>query len=565
MALKLDRVELGRYVSARHQQLLSNRASWESWWQDLANYVMPRQRNIISQQVSPNADRDAILFDGTAIQANMILANGQLTWMTPHDTRWFNFDAPAQLKGNEPVENFYRICTEVAMLELARSNFYSVIHQVYLDRGGFGTAVMFCEEGRRSLLTFRKFDVGTYCIADDDEMSVDTLSWEFDLSARQAVQWFGYENLSVEVQKCFDDKTGEKKEKTSTFIRHVFPRADDDIEFGKKDATNKPIASVTIEKTHKNIVRVSGYDEQPFFASRYDRWISGQPYGWCPAAIALPEARQLNFLQKQMDALAEVSAFPRMLIPSSHKDEIDTRAHGVTYFDESNPNALPKEWLTQGKYDIGLDRVNQKQEAINRAFHVDLFRMFADLDKQMTAREVMERSSEKLSQFSPTFALFTTEFISPMLKRVFKILYRNGMLPPIPRELMQQDGTGLWMPEPEVTYSSRIALAIKALENASAMNVLEMLAPIGQTKPEVWDNLSGDELARGVSRNAGLPERWITDPKVMQAIREARQKQIEEANQQAQLMAMAEGAAKVGSVKSDSVAGKALAGLIPQQ
>ena len=302
------------------------------------------------------------------------------------------------------------------------------------------------------MLTFRKFDIGTYCIADDDESHVDTLSWEFDLTARQAVQWFGYDNLSKEIRKDFDDKTGERKEQAHTFIRHVFPRDDDEIQFGKKDATNMPIASVTIEKKDRTVVRISGYDEQPFFCSRYDRWLAGQPYGWCPAVIALPEARQLNFLQKQMDALAEVTAFPRMLIPSSHKEEIDTRAHGVTYFDESNPNALPKEWLTQGKYDVGLDRVTQKQEAINRAFHVDLFRMFADLDKQMTAREVMERSSEKLAMFSPTFALFTTEFISPMLTRVFKILYRNRMLPPVPRELMEQVGTGLFMPEPEVSY-----------------------------------------------------------------------------------------------------------------
>jgi len=56
---------------------------------------------ITTQVISPNADRDANLFDGTAIQANMILANGQLTWMTPHDTRWFFYDPPGHLKGLE--------------------------------------------------------------------------------------------------------------------------------------------------------------------------------------------------------------------------------------------------------------------------------------------------------------------------------------------------------------------------------------------------------------------------------------------------------------------------------
>ena len=124
----------------------------------------------------------------------------------------------------------------------------------------------------------------------------------------------------------------------------------------------------------------------------------------------------------------------------------------------------------------------QKKEAIDKAFHVDLFRMFAELDKQMTAREVMERSAEKLTLFSPTFAQFTSEFINPMLTRVFRILLRNGRFPPVPKELIQRTRQGPVMPEPEITYSSRIALAIKALENASGANVLEIALPVSQTQ-----------------------------------------------------------------------------------
>lgn len=561
--MKLSRPELGRYVYARHQQLSAKRDVWTGFWQDLSLYVMPRHRNINSSSSSPDTYRDALLFDSTAIQANNTLASGQLDGMTPKTQRWFSFDPPAFFRGYEPIERWFKICTEISMLELARSNFYGIIHQVYLDRGGFGTAVATCEEGRRSLLTFRKFDIGSYCIAEDDEGHVDTLSYEFDLTARQAVQWFGRENLSEAVRQDFDDPGGDRKETSKTYIRHIFPRADDDIELGKRDALNMPIASVTIEKMGKHVVKVSGYEEQPFFASRYDRW-GAQVYGWCPGAIALPEARQLNFLQKQMDALAEVTAFPRMLIPDTYKDEIDTRAHGVTYFDGSNPNLQPKEWLTGGKYDVGLDRVQQKQEAINKCFHVDLFRMFAELDKQMTAREVMERSAEKLTLFSPTFAQFTSEFINPMLTRVFRILLRGGRFPPVPRELIQRTREGPVMPEPEITYSSRIALAIKSLENASGANVLEIALPVSQIKPEVLDNINFDQWFRGMARNAGLPEGWLTSPEAMAAVREQRAKEQAAAQQQAQMLGMAEAASKVGSVKQDSVAGKALAGLLPQ-
>ena len=134
----------------------------------------------------------------------------------------------------------------------------------------------------------------------------------------------------------------------------------------------------------------------------------------------------------------------------------------------------------------------------------------------------------------------------------------------MPKELIQRTRAGPVMPEPEITYSSRIALAIKALENASGANVLEIALPISQLKPEILDNINFDRWMRGMARNAGLPEDWLTTPEVMAAVREQRAKEQAQAQQQAQLMGMADAAQKVGSVKQDSVAGKALAGLLPQ-
>ena len=49
----------------------------------------------------------------------------------------------------------------------------------------------------------------------------------------------------------------------------------------------------------------------------------------------------------------------------------------MTYFDPNNPQATPKEWGTGGRYDIGVERAESKRKAINEAFHVDLFQMFA--------------------------------------------------------------------------------------------------------------------------------------------------------------------------------------------
>lgn len=553
-----SRTEIAERALKLHSQLASDRASWDSFWQDVARYVMPRKAEILSSTTSPSADRQAELFDGTAIRANMILANGQLAWMTPAESRWFSFDPPAALKGIDPVDQYYRQCSEIAAIELSRSNFYSEIHETYLDRGCFGVACLYVEPGKRFSLNFRKFEVGSFSICEDDEGHVDTLSREFEMTVRQAVAMFGADNLSTKLQEIHSGTDDAKKQEKFKFIHQIFPRPENEIEAGKRDPENKPIASVYVEVDTKHICRLSGYDEQPFFATRFLKWSDKTAYGWSPSWMALPESRQLNFLEKQMDALAELAAFPRFLIPDTHEGEIDFRASGVTYFDPANPNAIPKEWATQGKYDIGLERGNQRRKAINDAFHVDLFQMFTQLEKQMTAREVSERSSEKLIQFSPTFARMTTELFNPLLRRVFSILSRAGLFPPPPQELIVQDAGGAYLPEPEVSFSSRIALAIKSLENTSFGRTMEMVAPLIPVRPDILDNFDFDAIMRDVARNDGMPARWLVESETMAKMREARAQAQAQAQQAAQAVESAGALAKVGGISKDSVGGQLL-------
>lgn len=550
--------ELGLELSQRATRLAAARSSWDVLWQDIANYVMPRKAEIIQKQGSPNVSKQSRLFDGTAIRGNTILANGQLAWMTPMESRWFSYDPPPHLKGNDKAEQWYRSCTEIATLELAKSNFYTEIHELYLDRGAFGTAAINLEEGRKSPLNFTTVTCGTYSIAENDEGYVDTIYRTVPMTLRTMVSKFGLENCSEELQKQYKDSKQKNLDREIKVTHAVYPREDQSITPGRKDGKNKKIASVYFEDATHHVLRESGYDDMPTFVTRYLKW-GTSAYGWSPSWIALPESRQLNFLERQMDALAELAAFPRMLIPDTMEGTVDFRANGATYFDATNPTAIPKEWATGGKYDVGESRANQKRKAIEDAFHVDLFQMFAQIQKQMTAKEVSERAAEKLIQFSPTFARMTTELFGPILKRVFTLLVTGGYFPPPPQEVFVQDHAGVSLVEPQISYSSRIALAIKALENVSFVRFVSSFLPLAQVRPEIMDNIDFDQAARDFARNEGVPARWLKD---VEAVAKTRQAQQEAAAQQAQL-AQAEQAAsalqKAGSVKQDSMISQQLA------
>ena len=541
------------------------RSPWETLWQDIAKYVMPRRTPGLNGTVqTPGTGNDALLFDTTAVRANMTLANGQLAWMSPLESAWFAFE-PQPFQDTDDARRWLAQATGIARNLLAVSNFYVAVHEFYLDRGAFGTACLYIEPGRRAALNTQVWPVGSYVVDENEDGIVDTVIREFKLTARQAVQKFGEANISDKLREAAK-AGGSKAHERYDFLHAIYPREDAERDSQKLDAPNMPIASVYLEKQGCRVCQVGGYEEMPVMVSRYLEWGSGMGslYGWSPAFAALPEARQVNFLQKMMDALAEKMAFPPVLAPEALEGEIDGNAMGVTYFspDIASSGSLPKEWMTQGHYDIGVQRIQERQKAINDAFHVDLFQMFAQLQKQMTATEVQERAQEKLIQFSPTFARLTAELFNPLLERVFAVLLRMGKLGPlegIPPALIQPLGNGRgFIAPPAVQYASRIALALRSLPSLAYQRTLQRLGQTMSLNPGVLDNFDFDAAERQTSLTDGMPPEYIRPAAAVAQARQARAAAQAQQQQQAAAMQTAEAAGKLGAIKPGSPLGQAM-------
>lgn len=569
--------ECAQQLKQRYEALKALRTPFESLWNEVGEYVLPRRDPTMNGTIS--LSKDARLFDTTAGQACMTLANGQLAWMSPQETPWFSFTAPAGSSDDE-LTRWLSKATDRVREELATSNFYTSVHELYLDRSGFGTGCLFVEPGKKKLFNCQYWPVGSFVIDEDDEGNVDTVIRCFKLTPRQAAQKFGEEKISAKLSEKLKAGGAAAQEKFE-FLHFIMPREDakrdkvrdaKGMETGmyKVDGPNMPIASIYMESDGCHTCRVSGYEEMPVMVTRYLEWGSGMGnlYGWSPAYMALPDARQLNHIQKMLDALAEKMAFPPTLAPDDMEGEIDPNAGGVTYFskDLANANLLPREWMTQGRYDVGKDRVLQKQESINKAFHVDLFQMFAQLNKQMTAREVAERSSEKLIQFSPTFARLVTELFNPLLDRLFNIALRAGVFggaAEIPQTAIARVAGGMAeIATPRVQYSSRIALAMRALPTLALHRSLELMGSMAQiqvTEAPVTDNLDWDKSWRETAMNDGVPADFLPTEQTMQESRAARAEAAAQQQQQEQAMMAADAAAKVGGIPPESPVAAALA------
>ena len=504
----------------RYSDLKSKRDGvFMSDWQYISQYFLPQDSDIQSQKTEGVSGWTDLIFDTTAIEAAETLKTGQYNWLTPPQQPWAEYAVPEEMRTarddtDEKVDDataFFGRCSDIVMRELARSNFYSIASMSYLGVGVFGTDLVIVEEGKKTSLVFRHCRIGTYCIEEDEEGIVDTTFREFEMTFRQAKQLFSKPG-DVIPEKMAAQATGSSGlKKKFKFIHAIFPREDSKRLPNRKDGPNKPIASVYFAPDFiDQVIRVSGYDEQPALCSRFDKWGSDSPWGYGPAYLALPIARQLNYVQQFLDALAELHAYPRVLVPDSLDGDVDLRAGGTTVIDSTEGAAKPEEWATVGDYKLGLEMQEQRREALRDAFKTKAFKLLNSqplLDKKMTAYEIAQHQAEQLGDFTPSFARRVTEFLNPLLLRVFGVLYRQGKFGKAPDSLLVDVGNGKrGLVMPSVVVTNRITNALRALQNRSIEETFAFVMPLvkdGQ-KPELLDVFDMDDVVREYSLGSGM-------------------------------------------------------------
>lgn len=537
-----DQETKAQAIVHRQARLESDRQTITTLWSRLADYGFPFHN--INRTSSPTTSFAERIYDSTLMQANFVCASGVTTNTTPATDRWFALEAPSQLRsrigGGSEADLWFQECTEILHRELAASNFYSEILPFNAERSFYGTGNLFTEEGEESLFQFRAIPISSYDIAWSAQGRVDTVYRKWTMSARAAAQQFKPERLTPELRKAWEAENGRHKDREFTFIHAVYPRSDSERDPYRRDGANKRFASCYVCVEDKALVRESGYDEFPYAVSRWDVW-PGQIWGWSPGLMEIGVIRQLNQHEKMLDLLLEKKIDPRVLVPQSMWGTVDFKAGGITPFDENNPNAKPQEWMTVGDAREGKERGDLKREEIRRAFHNDLFQMFGQLEQRITAYEAAQRAGEKLDVFIPVFQRLTTECLNPTLLRCFGIAFRAGYFPEPPADVFTQTRNGEpTIAIPKVAYQSRMALAIRALENRSFDTFMQRMAVLAQADPTVMDWLNQDEAVPALARNDMVPSKWIKRQKDVVALRQARAEQ----QQAAQTAALAESATK---------------------
>jgi hypothetical protein len=531
--------DVAKHEMARFEKLESTRKQvFDSVWQTLSQYNLPNLSDINETKTEDSTGWMDRIFDTTAIEAARTCTTGQCNWAIPSAEPWFQWSPPDELDldDDDEANRWCGICTDIALKELARSNYYRVSGMQIKSRTVFGTGHMHIEEGIDSLLNCTARKIGTYCVALNDDGIVDTVYSKFKLTARVAAQKFGEENLGGKVKKALEQKDGKGLDTEFWFLHVIRPRGEMDRDPRKIDAANKPIASLYIQFDDKFVCKEGGYDEMPDSVTRFDEWGSETPWGYSPAFETLPNARQLNYIVRFQDAQYELRANPRILTPATLFGQIDLRPGGVTPYDPNVANgAKPEEWMTEADVHSTEESAEKKRMAVNRLYYVDVFRALASMMEQYkkppTAYQVQQVLGERLEQLSPMFGRLITEKCGPDLKRVFGILFRAGKFPRAPRSMIVPgpDGRSGRLAMPEITYTSRLALALKALQNRATLDTFELLTNVATNmqRPDVLDSFDLDHAIRGFAINQGMSPRYIRPMQDVLKLRKARADQMQ--------------------------------------
>ena len=167
------------YIRKRLDKLEADRGTWESHWQEILDYVMPRKAEITFLR-SRGEKRTEVLFDSTAITANNLLAASLQGTLTSPSLPWFSLKLrneeinkvrDVQIWLEDTARRMYAVFNE--------SNFNTEVHEMYLDLCSVGTAAIFVEEANEGFLQgglhFNTLHIAEYFIQENATGKVDTL------------------------------------------------------------------------------------------------------------------------------------------------------------------------------------------------------------------------------------------------------------------------------------------------------------------------------------------------------------------------------------------------------
>lgn len=530
------------------------RQPYEADAREIARNAQPFRSRFLSTATNKNARESNLgMYQGPGIRAARTLTGGMTSGLSSSSRPWFKLATyDAAMMEDQEVKEWLTETERRMYAFLAGTNFYGAAKTGYSELGLFGTEACVMVEHPKLGAVCHALTFGEYWIATSDANVVDTLYRRVPMTVMQAMQSFGREAVSERVRSAYDSSNYEDLVEV---IHAIEPNVDRDP--SKLSARNKPWRSVWWDEQDggDRVLRESGFDEQPFWAPRWDT-TGSDAWGYSPGMEALPDLRELQLQKKRKGEATDFHVKPEIVVNSSVKLKRQpgnvVSAAGIDKDSVLVPYQVPYQAISAIREDI-----NDCIQAVNEAFYADLFMAITNMQgiQPRNIEEIASRNEEKMTQLGPVIDRVNNEKLKVAIDRTFGIMARGGLLPPVPEALSDVD---LKIEFVSILTQMQRMVGIGQIERTAGF-----VGNLAAAFPEATDKLNVDEMIDEYADRAGTPSKIIRSDDDVAAIRESRA-QAQQAEQMAAMMpAVKDGADAARLLSETDMGGGALGGMMP--
>jgi len=521
--MAIDQDRRGAVYKRRLDALKGDRQQHVTVWEDCYRFTHPMLGTGFygyDANASQGQNDRARLLDSTGTDSSRNLAASVQSGVTPSNDQWFDFEV------DHETDDDRLWLSEAANLlwrNIHASNFDATSFGCNLDGVIAGWFAIYCEEAPDGGFTFDQWPISElYCASSRPGGPIDIVYREFKLTAEQAVEKYGSENLPAKIATAAEKTPDEKY----CFCRVIQPRKAKG--YGVR-SRNLPIESMTVELESCAIVEEKGYHEMPVIVPRWNV-MPGSVYATGPVFDALPDMKQLNLLCGFELAAAELAVSGMWIAEDDGVLNPRQVKVGPRKIIIANSVDSMKPLLTGSDFKVSELLRGQLQGQIRRSLMAD--QLQPQDGPSMTATEVHVRVELIRQLLGPVYGRLQAEYLQPLVTRCFGIAYRAGIFAEVPDTLRGKAFS--------IKYVSPMA---RAQQMEGVMAIERLYTDVGaiaaaKQDPAVFDNIDDDEAVRVVQEGLGAPSRIMRKTEDVMKIREAKRRAQEQAMQQQQQMAL---------------------------
>ena len=504
----------------RLSKLELQRSTWESHWQELADYMRPRKADIVMKSETPGRKRTEQIFDGTAVRAAEMLSASLHGMLTNMSTSWFSLRyRDPQLQLDDEAREWLLSAEDAMYTAFHRSNFQEQIQELYDDLVVFGTGTMMIEPDESSNFRFSTRHIAEIYLAENAQGRVDTVYRKFKMTARAAIEQFGEAEVSDRIKHTEQRDPYEMIE----IVHVVQPRNDrDPVKINK---LNKAFSSFYLDREDQQVLSESGYDEFPYVCPRWLKSSTELGYGRSCGMTALAATKVLNRMSEVNLRAAQKMTDPPLMVPDDgFMLPIRVVPGGLNFYRSGTRDRLEPLNIASNT-PVALNMEEQRRQAVRSAFYVDHLQL--NQGPNMTATEVLQRTEQSMRMLGPVLGRLQSELLQPMINRCWAIMSKQEAFPQ-PPEFLQGAG------DIEIEYVSPLARAQRKGDAQSLVQLMEFMQPLMAIDPGIADFLDMDGMAQHLIKTLSIPAT------VVRGEQEVLGKRDERAAEQAQQAEMAE-------------------------